>query len=229
MSFECCDLVAREAIPIPPRVQTLMGHLKGRLIIPSWTYGKSGIISSHKGGFDLFDRLAEYTGRRLSYQSDALNAMLGILRVYASHKPRPVYSVCGVPIIHDFENEFGISTVGHADGTRVALAGFVSGLCWSLKSPGVRRSGFPSWSWTGWDGVVEGHWIYDRVSFAQGFDMELSFIRADGITLMPWEEYYVRMIKAVEEHSQSGFTFYQHHKLDITANTVKVQFHEQHN
>lgn len=231
MSFECRDLVAREALRIPPRIQTLMGHLKGRLMMPSWIYGKSGIISSHKKGFDLFDRLAEYTGRRLSYQSDALNGMLGILQVYASHKPRPVYSVCGVPIIHDPENEFGISTVSgdeHADGARVALAGFVSGLCWSLESPGVRRSEFPSWSWAGWDGVVQSDWISHRVSFAQGFDVELWFVRADGVSLMPWEEYYTRMIKAVMEHSQSGFTFYQHHKLDITANTVKVQFHEEH-
>lgn len=231
MSVECGNLVAREAICIPPRVESLMSDLKSRLMMTSWIYGESGIISSNADGTDLFGRLAEYTKRKLSYQSDALNAMLGILQVYATHRPNPIYHVCGVPIITYYsENELGrlsASSDDRTDDARVALVGFVSGLCWTLRAPSVRRSGFPSWSWTGWDGVVtsENGYRY-RVSFDEGFDVELSVVKEDGTSLMSWEKYYHKLRTAVKNESRSGFVFSQHHKLHITANTVKVQFHE---
>lgn len=32
--------------------------------------------------------------------------------------------------------------------------GFLVGLCWDFKNTAERRSGFPSWSWTGWQSTV---------------------------------------------------------------------------
>ncbi|KAF5722632.1 ankyrin repeat-containing protein [Fusarium mundagurra] len=231
MSFECGNMVAREAIRIPPRVERLMSDLQSRLMMSSWIYGESGIISSDEGGTDLFERLAEYTKRKLSYQSDALNAMLGILQVYATHKPNPIYHVCGVPIIvYDSENQLGRLSASSDDGTddaRVALAGFVSGLCWTLQVPGMRRLGFPSWSWTGWDGQVASQDTYRyQLSFDEGFDVELSVVEEGGTSVLPWEKYYHQLRTAMRNESRSGFIFSQHHKIDITANTVKVQFYE---
>ncbi|KAF4947092.1 hypothetical protein FGADI_10722 [Fusarium gaditjirri] len=233
MSFECRNLVAREAMRIPPRVEKLMSHRERRLMAPSWTYGQSKIISRDKGSEDLFERLEEYTRRKLSYHSDALNGMLGILQVCATHETNPVYHVCGVPIIHDSSNKFKISAAGSDGGShdaRVALAGFVSGLCWTLEAPSVRRLEFPTWSWTGWDGVVNNQSdSCHRVSFGEGFDLELSLVKEDGISVMPWNEYYGQLRTAVTSESQSGFMFSQRHTLDITANTAKVQFHEEYN
>ncbi|KAF5622090.1 ankyrin repeat-containing protein [Fusarium tjaetaba] len=249
MSFECGNLVAREALRIPPRVERLVSDLQSRimsdlqspltrgpedsLLVTSWIYGESVRISSDEGGTDLFGRLAEYTERKLSYQSDALNAMLGILQVYATHEPKPIYHVCGVPIfIYDSENKLGSLSATRDDGSdyaRVALAGFVSGLCWRLQDPGMRRSEFPSWSWTGWDGQVASENAHRyRVSFDDGFDVDLSVVEEGGTSVVPWEKYYHQLRTAVRNESRSGFIFSQHHKLDITANTVKVQFYEKH-
>ncbi|RSM02612.1 hypothetical protein CEP52_007866 [Fusarium oligoseptatum] len=214
MSFECRDLLAREAIRLPPGVEKHMARLDERLMHPSWIYRQSKIASSHNGGSDLFDRLAEYTGRQLTYQSDALNAMLGILRVFATRKRCPIYHICGVPILH-FAKPSTLhhrrATSNHAGSDKTgALNGFVSGLCWTLQSPGTRRPGFPSWSWAGWDGVVDGFSFGKpaRVSFAGGFDVEVSIVLADGITSMPWSGYYGQLRNAAAKESQSSFVFF---------------------
>ncbi|KAF5557133.1 ankyrin repeat-containing protein [Fusarium napiforme] len=233
MSFECRNLVAREALRIPPSVERLMSgldiHLEGGLMKTSWIYGRSSIVSSVAGGTDFSKRLGEFTERKLSYQSDALNAMLGVLQVYATHEPNPIYHVCGVPILnYPLHYNFGFFSAtrdDRIDDASVALAGFVGGLCWRLQAPGMRRSGFPSWSWTGWDGQVasedEHHYRQYEV-----FDVELSIVEEDGTCVVPWEMYYDQLRTAVRNESRSGFIFSQHHKFDITANTVKVQFDE---
>ncbi|KAI8625825.1 hypothetical protein F5Y19DRAFT_448910 [Xylariaceae sp. FL1651] len=41
-----------------------------------------------------------------------------------------------------------------------SLEGFTNGLCWYLDRPAARRSGFPSWSWAGWKGVVAAYGSY---------------------------------------------------------------------
>ncbi|KAM6515524.1 hypothetical protein FSOLCH5_009749 [Fusarium solani] len=43
MSFECCDLLAREAIRLPDSVERQMGQLDRRLMMPSWVYGQPEI------------------------------------------------------------------------------------------------------------------------------------------------------------------------------------------
>ncbi|KAI8667568.1 HET domain-containing protein [Fusarium sp. Ph1] len=233
MSFECRDLLTREAIRLPPDVQRQMGHLGRRLMEPSWIYGSLEMASSHKGGIDLFDLLAEYTRRKLAYQSDALNAMLGILQAYATRKRSPVYHVCGVPILRGSGNRFferrhfGASNDGGSDNAEFALAGFIGALCWTLQSPGVRRPGFPSWSWTGWHNVVDfppGE--YRRITaFADGFDVEVSIVLADGVTPMPWSDYYGRLRNAAVKGIRFNPVFSQHHMLDITANIIIAQFY----
>ncbi|KAJ4175257.1 hypothetical protein NW754_005678 [Fusarium falciforme] len=239
MSFECRDLLAREAIRLPAGVERQMSHLDRRLMEPSWIYEPSGIVPSGKGGIDLFERLAEYTRRNLTYQSDALNAMLGVLRIYATLERSPIYHICGVPILHGSGEEvsrrqsFVTSNDGGSDDdddAGVALAGFVSGLCWTLQSPGVRRPGFPSWSWTGWHGVVDYQFEEPvMVDFADGFDVEVSIVLADGIAPMPWSDYYGRLRNTVVKESRYSSVFSHHHMLDITANTITARFCERHN
>ncbi|WAO91181.1 HET domain-containing protein [Fusarium falciforme] len=239
MSFECRGLLAREAIRLPAGVERQMSHLDRRLMEPSWIYEPSGIVSSGKGGIDLFERLAEYTRRNLTYQSDALNAMLGILRIYATFERSPIYHICGVPILRGSGEEvsrrqsFVTSNDGGSDDdddAGVALAGFVSGLCWTLQSPGVRRPGFPSWSWTGWHGVVDYQFEEPfMVDFADGFDVEVSIVLADGIAPMPWSDYYGRLRNTVVKESRYSSVFSHHHMLDITADTITARFCERHN
>ncbi|KAI6762402.1 hypothetical protein HG530_008382 [Fusarium avenaceum] len=229
MSFECAELVAREAMRLPYVVQRAMCRRKVLLMGPSWVYIRRGIISTLLGGSDLFNLLADYTRRKLTYGHDVLNAMLGVLRVYAANEQNPIYHVCGVPIIRDPQiNVTALlagSDIGDEDAS-IALLGFVSGLCWTLQYPGVRRPGFPRWSWTGWDGIVN-HWRGSpmKVSFAEGFKVEVSIVVPDGASSIPWNDYYNRLRNAFSTESRSGFAFSEYCRLDVTANVAVVRFY----
>ena len=82
--------------------------------------------------------LEEYTERYLSFQSDALNAIVGALNTLETKQP-PIRHVFGVP-------------VSHSDSNSPSLAKFA--LHWTLYATVSRRSGFPSWSPLGWDGNI---------------------------------------------------------------------------
>ncbi|KAK8130633.1 hypothetical protein PG999_003013 [Apiospora kogelbergensis] len=212
MSYECQSLVCREAIRLPPRVVRLMGKkLRGpRLMRPSWIYDGRGVMASDMGGFDLFKLLTNYTARRLTYQSDALNAMMGILQAFGQRKRNPVYNICGVPVLCN-SYSFGIRSKSAINRREiisrggdvvasVALAGFVSGLCWELKEVADRRDGFPSWSWTGWRGVVSRE--PPGIVCGSGFDVEVSVV-CNGESIIPWDDCYRRLVKAMADEEAS--------------------------
>ncbi|KAJ4292532.1 hypothetical protein N0V90_009195 [Kalmusia sp. IMI 367209] len=74
--------------------------------------------------------IKEYTARKMSYESDALNACLGILQA------------------KETTHIWGIKADLNTPGKRTVS------LCWILVDPTTRRLDFPSWSWTGWNGTV---------------------------------------------------------------------------
>lgn len=85
----------------------------------------------------IWTHIEAYSQRTTSFDSDALNGMLGIFRSFRK-KEDPTYHLQGIP--------FSGKT------TKAAQENFLAGLCWglSLKAGlGRRRPGFPSWSWTG--------------------------------------------------------------------------------
>ncbi|KAI8714700.1 HET domain-containing protein [Fusarium sp. LHS14.1] len=89
---------------------------------------KGGFSHYKVGGLDKF--LQEYTKRDLSFQSDAINAIRGIFRMFSA-MPSPVRHIWG-----------------HLESK------FTRALCWYLGRPSRRREGFPSWSWAGWLGSL---------------------------------------------------------------------------
>ncbi|KAF9630445.1 hypothetical protein BFW01_g1007 [Lasiodiplodia theobromae] len=95
---------------------------------------------------DVCDRIQEYSMRKLSYQSDSLNAIMGVLHTFESSNP-PIYHYQGVPIIPPAEALLDF------DPRTTLMDGFVQSLRWCLDTHGVkkRRPAFPSWSWVGWD------------------------------------------------------------------------------
>jgi Heterokaryon incompatibility protein (HET) len=99
----------------------------------------------------VLNHISDYSKRALTYDSDALNGMLGVLRVFgeAEYPVRHFWGVPVLPPVKRHRTDFHAITV-----KRSATEGFVSGLCWKSHSPGRRRAGFPSWSWTGWTGVL---------------------------------------------------------------------------
>jgi hypothetical protein len=88
--------------------------------------------------------VSEYYSRDLSYPSDALNAMRGILKSFQEQPAkRAVYNISGIPIIPSAAVGFKNEPPTHP---------FLTNLFWYHTQPGTRRSSFPSWSWSGWQG-----------------------------------------------------------------------------
>lgn len=87
---------------------------------------------------------SDYSARRLTQWSDALNAFTGVMKTF--EKARwPVLQISGLPF-PDPESA----------GMAKAKATFSASLLWhhaELSGPG-RQSVFPSWTWAGWQGRV---------------------------------------------------------------------------
>lgn len=94
---------------------------------------------------DVYKCIQEYTCRNLSFQSDTMNALLGILTYYA--REHGILHLWGIP----FSAETPASI---AEPPRKRIITFEESLCWYPGSTWCRREGFPSWSWAGWMNTV---------------------------------------------------------------------------
>lgn len=102
----------------------------------------------------MMEHIRDYTRRNLSYQSDALNAIRGVLNFEADLDSSK--HIWGMPI-HD-----GVLREADNSPSRLSRYVFARSLLWQIlpdheHSIG-RRPGFPSWSWAGWIGPVT--WAY---------------------------------------------------------------------
>lgn len=115
-----------------------------------WNIFMRGSIGKYP--WKILTNISDYNKRQLTYESDALNGILGILRRFEEEPKYPVYHFWGVPVlpcVRKHENGQAVYV------QRTMVDRFLSGLCWNSKSPGNRRARFPSWSWTGWSCEVE--------------------------------------------------------------------------
>ncbi|OTA55069.1 HET-domain-containing protein [Hypoxylon sp. EC38] len=83
------------------------------------------------------DWLEEYSRRALTYEEDAMNALLGILR-YIKRDKNTTHA-WGIPIHMIFRK-----------GNYVRME-----IDWKHEKPAKRRKGFPSWSYVSWDGPMK--------------------------------------------------------------------------
>ncbi|KAK7973250.1 tol protein [Apiospora saccharicola] len=136
---------------------------------------------------NIWEHIEEYSNRRLSYASDALNGMLGIFRLYRINQT-PVYHFWGIP--------FSASN-GHSS----AEEQFLASLCW-LSAPRTsmyqyasqcRRAEFPSWSWTGWQHEVLPFFTGDKkpVKITGTVSVQCS----NDSSVSQFEEFYEQRIK----------------------------------
>ncbi|KAI1418368.1 HET-domain-containing protein [Hypoxylon sp. FL1857] len=93
---------------------------------------------------DAQSMLAEYSRRRLKYSSDALNAILGILRTLEEYE---IYSIWGITISNQ------------------------PMLHWHHENPSKRRPEFPSWSYLGWENHID---IDDTVNYMTRASFQVS-------------------------------------------------------
>jgi len=127
--FQCMETHHWEGLDLPLRPPEIkrMGFYR--------VFPEDG-IGSHSG--DIAKRLNEYASRQLTFDSDSLNAFLGILR---SSQQKGVYHVWGIPFL-----------AAPGASNKNMERSFANALGWSTRVPGnsTRRLGFPSWSWAGW-------------------------------------------------------------------------------
>lgn len=125
------------------------------------------------------NHIAEYSRLNLTYESDILNGMQGIFRA-CQDLPVPVYNYLGIPIMWGTESKTPASLT----------AGFLQGLTWRLSKPSRRRTGFPSWPWTGWAGRVE----WPSIDFSTDDSIALH-VSSEENEQVRWENMQQQMIK----------------------------------
>ena len=218
--FQCNGMHCCESIDKPLGIL----HVKNRQRMRAW----NGDGPFNAGGLGTYpwhvlDRIAEFSKGRLTYESDVLNAMTGILNAFRSMK-RPVFHHFGVPSLPPVLNT---QKIGVAFGQLVSLItlptnpdhGLATGLCWFLEKPSQRRAGFPSWSWTGWTGQVSKP-NHDRLQYYFGFpeghlDVKI-WIELEDETIRRWSD----DVTTVEIHGRVRYTQYLH--LEIY--TIRIRF-----
>jgi hypothetical protein len=142
----------------------------------------SQVTSSTYSG-DIYECIQEFTRRTLSFPSDAMNALSGILTYYG--RERDIHHLWGIPY-----SDHTLASIDEPPRKRVVT--FEESLRWYATSGHVRRDGFPSWSWAGWfDEVNWRSWRSDlkppSAPFEQGpmsIEVELTSGR-----LLSWAEY----------------------------------------
>lgn len=96
-----------------------------------------------------------------------------------------------------------------------SLEGFTNGLCWYLDHPAARRSGFPSWSWAGWNGIVAAYRKY-QINRSMGFAIYISIVLGPG-SLVPWDVF--EQFRAWERKP-----LLQYHVLEVTGAVIELSF-----
>jgi hypothetical protein len=138
------------------------------------------IPTDHLNRWTIYDRIFEYSKRDLSFDSDALNGFLGILKIYQSISP-PLHHICGIPLLH---------YAAHDPPSKR----LTRGMMWSLGTPGNRRTQFPSWSWAGWTGEV----LYNDKTPMSFSEVEFRVETRDGqeITI---DEHWVELVSLIND------------------------------
>lgn len=131
-------------------------------------------------------KLETYTSRSITYQSDAVDGMLGLLK-RCGKGPYPMNNYFGVPILGPLINH-RISMERDPGRSWTLTEAFIVSLCWTSKNTGLRRLEFPSWSWAGWRTTYArpNHGILHLgLTFKSDCDFKLSVQTKQG--LVDWE------------------------------------------
>ncbi|KAL6709017.1 hypothetical protein ACN47E_002144 [Coniothyrium glycines] len=101
--------------------------------------------------WEIGHRINEYSQRTLTFKADILKGILGILKAFERNK-NPMRHLYGIAfpqlaLLSPNATQFGGSS-------KSTLPTFSESLRWTLQEPSMRRDGFPSWSWTGWYGII---------------------------------------------------------------------------
>jgi hypothetical protein len=146
--------------------------------------------------------LKSYSKRKLTFDSDALDAISSSFKLLPSHRMMPVHHISGVPYA-------AVSGCGVPQAVWVALY-------WQHSSCCRRRLAFPSWSPLGWEGQI----TWNRQTHPRPIvpnDGEITFHAKNEsvkINAMDASGHHIAHVEGLDETQM----------LEITAYTVKLPF-----
>jgi hypothetical protein len=143
--FQCQGMVHIESMMWPQIYAQWLASPPSSYMVNST--GNSS-ASNHKYAFfnsgtdnRIWPLIELYLRKELTYESDALDAFLGILRSHEKHH----LNVTKVRLAHIW----GLPFPHHRSGLHT-MAAFCKNLAWVSRQPLRRRNLLPSWSWAGW-------------------------------------------------------------------------------
>ena len=161
VAFECNCMHTNESVNEPlvdmhtKNGKHMIGSVSGGAALNT---GDAGSLFTSP--ISIFKYIQEYNQKHLSRPSDALDGFQGIFRVFTKQK-LPVYHLGGIPIFRDrpHPKSWHRSALEswHNSLPTTCLGRFLYCLAWRMEQHGVRRPGFPTWSWTGTQGRL--FWI----------------------------------------------------------------------
>ncbi|KAI8267123.1 tol protein [Colletotrichum sp. SAR11_239] len=194
---------------------------------PTWPpmYGEAAqsvrnfpMAMSLNKGPTVFGLIEEYMTRSLTFTSDNLNGMLGILSRGSTTTP-PFGHFWGLPIF----TKLRVSSEAIFDDEvqQTATLGLLQAMDWSFKHPAKRNLKFPSWSWAGWEGPLD--LSFDRPQNAKMNAGELVFQRNQE-AVPPLSSTFFNVKIEVEVNNEAGCwqrqhfdEFYAHYGLKSTS------------
>ena len=171
--WECDDMNCVEALHMPLDAMHTKDLSRYRAHIPPGSFAS---ISPPGDAYEVvrgkvMRYICEYYERELSFPIDAINAIHGILKTFATGLPK-LHHVCGIPILWPVANR-ALNDAPNAMEQSVMRA-----LFWYHAEPGNRRTEFPSWSWAGWQGgklqpqLYRPEWLFNVQFYGIGISVE---------------------------------------------------------
>jgi hypothetical protein len=157
IAFICNEDARKETENIYSPIHKLQRNNLGRLG-HCLSMGEVGIFGAQK-------LIEEYSRRDLTYDEDALNAVVGALNTF-NNAVVPTHHIWGVPFgLAATELRLAYNPLEQHDENRPPVFDGSKNprevrivIAWFHASPCPRRPGFPSWSPLGWNGAVSTPW-----------------------------------------------------------------------
>jgi hypothetical protein len=190
--FESSEMVESELTTLAPAVTRV---LDPRIYSQATSSAFTG---------DIYKCIQEYTCRSLSFQSDIMNALLGILTYYG--REHGIFHLWGVT--------FSADTPASIDEPpRKHVITFEESLCWYTTSEPSRREGFPSWSWAGWMSTITWDiYRHDLKPASAPLNQGKMFVEVETNSgqLLGWSEYYERYAELNDSSSPDQLSRFIH-------------------
>ena len=188
--YECSESQSCESVAGMDKLHWLM---RRRM------YFRNGNLSERDQLSTAWEHISEVSKRDLTYDSDALNAVLGLLeKPSGASNVAKKQQIYGIPIPKSLSDDV-----------------FLAQLLWNVQGTGQRRRDFPSWSWMGW--TRSETWPPLKYAENECSSLDFQFEMENGSSLLRLTD--LDQISTILPHDMPQV-------LHVTARTCEVQLLE---